>query len=391
MNQIIDRTLKEAIISGVFPSADLLVAKGGEVVFSSHYGDAREHTCFDISSLTKPVCTATLTMMLVAKGLLKLTDTAYQWLAGARQPVHKLITVDHLLRHTSGLPAWQPYYRELPLSLVGTEAGKRFILDSCFNESLLSTPGDKTLYSDLGFIFLGEIIEQAGGESLDNQFMQRIAKPLGLCDTFFVRTIGELAITGHRTTTSPAQHVSIPRHGIESEHRTLRKNGHRRFAPTEDCPWRERVVHGEVDDQNAYALGGVAGHAGLFSTAADLHIFFREFVRALKGESNWIPHDIVRSSIPEISAKPPSEEFVFGWNRPSRKSSTSGHHFSANSIGHLGYTGCSMWIDLHADFWIILLTNRIHPSSTNQKIKTFRPMIHDIIYEELIAQGKHPL
>lgn len=386
MTKNIDRVFRSALANGVFPAADVLAAKGGEVVFESHYGNAREHTCFDISSLTKPVATATIAMMLVAQELLRLEDSVYQWLAGARKPEHKLITVRQLLNHTSGLPAWQPYYRELPISLVGTEAGKRILLDACFNEDLLSEPGEKILYSDIGYMILGELLEQAGSEPLDALFSQMVTKPLNLHDTFFMRTIGAPISTSSRhTTTSADQHVPTPKHGLPKERRTREYGEHLRFAPTEDCPWRDRVIHGEVHDQNAYALGGVAGHAGVFSTARDLHRFVLELTNSYNGKSNWIPKDIVHQFLSTNKTKPAGVEYVLGWDRPSKRNSSSGLNFSANSIGHLGYTGCSTWIDLEKDFWIILLTNRIHPTPMNEKIKAFRPMIHDLIYDELVG------
>lgn len=362
LNRNIDDAFKDALAGGVFPAADLLVAKSSGVIYEQHYGNARAHTCFDIASLTKPVCTATLAMMLVEEKLLTPEDTVYQWLAGAREAHHKLMTVKHLLDHKSGLPGWQPYYRELPESLIGTEAGKHMILDSCYAEPLISNPGEKTLYSDIGFIILGEMVEQAGNAPLDALFMQRIARPLGLADTFFVRQVGAPTAAQKK-----------------------KQGGHLRFAPTEDCPWRGRVLHGEVHDQNAYALGGVAGHAGLFSTAADLHKFIAEFVKCYNGKGDLIPSELVKNLIGKKPLKSVADEFSFGWNRPSSRGSSSGHDFSANSIGHSGFTGTSIWIDLEKDFWIILLTNRIHPSTMNEKIKSFRPMIHDLIFEELIA------
>lgn len=383
--------MEKAVSDGIFPAADILVAKGGEVLHHKQYGDAREGTCFDIASLTKPICTATLVMMLVEEGLLKLTDNVYQWLAGARLPEHKLMTVEHLLNHTSGLPAWQPYFRELPLDLVGTDGGKRFILDTCCHEPPVSGPGEKTLYSDIGYIFLGEIIEQAGGSALDALFSNRIARPLGLGDTFFMRTIGApLSTTKRRSYATADQHVPTPKHG-RPEDRVQRKIGERRrFAPTEDCPWRERVIHGEVHDQNAYALGGVAGHAGLFSTAIDMHRFALEFTNCYKGKGNWLPKEILHRFInfetkQKAAVMSASEQggyaFVGGWDTPSPRNSASGRHFSKHSIGHLAYTGCSIWIDLEKDFWVVLLTNRIHPTGTNEKIKAFRPQIHDLIYK----------
>lgn len=386
MTKAIDCAFEEAIAKGVFPSADLLVARGEEILFESRYGDAREDTCFDISSLTKPVSSATLAMFMIAEGLLKYEDTVYQWLAGARQSAHKSMTIRHLLNHTSGIPDWQPYFRELPISLVGTEAGKRFILENCYNEPLLAEPGEKTIYSDIGYIILGEILEQAGSAELDALFAQYIARPLGIENTFFVRTLGApLQTSSKRTDTTAKQHTHVSGYTPKKEGSASDKK-HRRFAPTEDCPWRERVIHGEVHDQNAYALGGVAGHAGLFSTARDLNTFSLELTRCYFGKSDWIPQNVTKEFIQEGKTKPVGNEFVLGWNRPSKKNSASGHHFSPNTIGHLGYTGCSIWIDLNEDFRIILLTNRIHPSSTNQKISLFRPRIHDLIYVELIKK-----
>lgn len=384
MKDQIDRAMNGAVSDGVFPAADLLVAKDGEIVHHKQYGDAREGTCFDIASLTKPVCTAALTMSLAEEGLLKLSDTVYQWLGGARLPVHKVMLLEHLLNHTSGLPAWQPYYRELPLDLVGTEGGKGFILDACYHEPTISEPGEKTLYSDIGYIFLGEIIEQAGGIPLDAFFANRIAKPLGLNDTFFVRSIGApVSTTKRHGFVTADQHVPTPKHGRPGE-RAIRKAGERRrFAPTEDCPWRERVIHGEVHDQNAYALGGVAGHAGLFSTSIDLHRFVLELTNAYKGKSDWLPKEAVRSFI-NFGNRRGAHTFAGGWDTPSPKNSASGRYFSKHSIGHLAYTGCSLWIDLEKNFWVVLLTNRINPSSTNEKIKAFRPQIHDLIYKAVI-------
>ena len=381
MKEQINRAMEKAVSDGVFPAADLLVAKDGEILHHKEYGDAREGTCFDIASMTKPVCTAALAIMLVEEGLLKLTDNVYQWVAGARLPAHKLMTVENLMNHTSGLPAWQPYFRELPLDLVGTEGGRRFILDACHHEPPINEPGTMTLYSDIGYIFLGEILEQAGGAPLDVLFSNNIAKPLGLNDTFFIRTVGApISTTKRRSYATADQHVPTPKYG-RPEDRVARKQGERRrFAPTEDCPWRERVIHGEVHDQNAYALGGVAGHAGLFSVAEDLHRFILEFTNSYKGKSDWLPKKILHEFMNFKSGKY-GDYFVGGWNTPSLKNSASGRHFSRRTIGHLGYTGCSMWVDLEKDFWVVLLTNRIYPSGTNEKIKAFRPQIHDLIYK----------
>jgi CubicO group peptidase (beta-lactamase class C family) len=383
MKDQINHAMEKAISEGIFPAADLLVAKQGEVLHSKQYGDARAGTCFDIASLTKPVCTATLVMMLAEENLLKVSDTVYQWLGGARLPEHRLMTVEQLLNHTSGLPAWQPYYRELPLDLVGTEGGRHFILDACFHEPPIHQPGEKTLYSDIGYILLGEIVEQAGGASLDILFSNRIAKPLGLQDTFFAKAVGApISMTARHGFTSADQHVPTPKYGRPEDRAARKENERRRFAPTEDCPWRERVIHGEVHDQNAYALGGVAGHAGLFSTAQDLYRFVLELTNCYKGKSDWIPQNTMHQFFNFENCRGQGI-FIGGWDTPSSRNSASGRYFSKRSIGHLAYTGCSIWIDLEKDFSIVLLTNRIHPSTTNEKIKAFRPQIHDLIYKTI--------
>jgi len=346
MTKAIDQMMEQAVERGIFPSSSLLVGREGEIIFEKHYGKARSGTCFDIASLTKPIATATLAMQFAQEGLLKLTDTVYQWLGGARLPAHREMMVAYLLSHASGLPAWKPYYRELPTTCVGTKEGKDHIVQACLKEPVVFKPGTQCVYSDLGFIILGEILEQAGSASLDVLFQNRIAKTLGLKDTFFIRN-------AESTVHSPQSIVQK-----------------KRFAPTEDCPWRKKVVCGEVHDQNAYAMGGVAGHAGLFSTTTDLHAY--------------ISHQFTQLRTLNFELRTPST-YVLGWDTPTFGQSSSGSYFSPHSIGHLGYTGCSMWIDLDKNFWVVLLTNRIHPSSTNEKIKAFRPKIHNLIWKELNA------
>lgn len=361
---MLTKIMQEAVETGVFHAGELLVGKSGKEIFHMRAGAAKTGTHFDIASLTKPICTASIAKILLSKGLLKLDDTVYDWCGGARLSHHRLMTIEMLLNHISGLPAWQPYFAEQPISLAGTDEGRRSMLLSCYNEPIINTPGKKTVYSDIGYIILGEIIEQAGSDTLDNLFKKYISKPLGLNDTFFVK----IRLKTENKKQPPLHFCRSPS-----------------FAPTEDCPWRGRIISGEVDDQNAYAMGGVAGHAGLFSTAKDIHKFINEFLKSYRGKSHFLPTDELRLLI-DFSKKKKncSEIYLGGWNLPSTSNSSSGHHFSNMSIGHLGYTGCSMWIDIEKDFCVILLTNRVHPTSTNQKIKSFRPKLHDLVYKELI-------
>lgn len=376
----IEQAMEQAVSRGVFPSAELLVAHSHGILFHKHFGQARPGTCFDIASLTKAIATATLAMQLTAEGLLKLEETLPQWIVSAHQPFHPKVTVAHLLSHRAGFPAWQPYFRELPLDLVGTDEGRKSLIHAILREPPFYEPGGQCLYSDIGYIVLGEILAEAGYAPLDVLFQHRVAIPLDLKNTFFVRNIG---MPIHKTShgfAKAGQHIptGTPVGGMREKIAPGRIT--RRFAPTEDCPWRERVIHGEVHDPNAYAMGGVAGHAGLFSTAEDLHRFVLELLKCYRGESDWIPKETVRQF---LEAPHTPGTFVLGWDTPAAEGSTAGRHFSPESVGHLGYTGCSLWIDLKKMFWVILLSNRVHPDATNEKIRTFRPKIHDLAMTEL--------
>lgn len=365
----IDQMMEQAIERGVFPAASLLVGHHGDILHEGNYGEARGGVYFDVASLTKPVSTTTLVMQLVQEDLLHLDDTLQQWLPKATAPQHKEITLTHLLSHTSGLPAWHPFYRELPLDQVGTPEGKQHIVSACLEEQIISKPGSQCTYSDLGFILLGEIVEQAGYASLDALFQNRIARPLEMKDTFFTHNIG----------LTPKDDKSAVSDPWSLTHQ-------KRFAPTEDCPWRKHVIQGEVHDPNAYAMGGVAGHAGVFSTTEDLHRFIKTMINCYHGKSDWIDPKIVQQFF-DFNASTPKHfgTYELGWDTPTFGQSSAGRYFSPHSVGHLGYTGCSMWIDLDKDFWAILLSNRIHPDATNEKIKAFRPRIHNLICKTFLS------
>jgi serine-type D-Ala-D-Ala carboxypeptidase len=154
------------------------------------------------------------------------------------------------------------------------------------------------------------------------------------------------------------------------------------IAPTENCPWRKRILCGEVHDDNAYAMGGVAGHAGLFSSARDLHTLLLRLNQCLRGKDNFLPQSLVREFLTRDESAGHSN-FALGWDTPTPGNSTSGTLFSPRSVGHLGFTGCSIWWDIEKDCHVVLLTNRVHPSRKNDKIKDFRPLIHDQIMKVL--------
>jgi CubicO group peptidase (beta-lactamase class C family) len=154
------------------------------------------------------------------------------------------------------------------------------------------------------------------------------------------------------------------------------------IAPTENCPWRKKILCGEVHDDNAYAMGGVAGHAGLFSSARDVHAFLVRMSQCFHGKDNFLPQALVQEFF-KRSESSGNGNFALGWDTPAPEGSASGHLFSPHSVGHLGFTGCSLWWDLEKNCHIILLSNRVHPSRKNEKIKEFRPFIHDEIMKVL--------
>lgn len=353
----IDIEMTKGIKDGVFPGASLLVGKRDKTLWNKVYGLARTEpdkrpvrpsTFFDIASLTKPMATATLYMSAVAEKKCALDDPLKKYFPKMRQ---EGITLRSLLNHTSGLPAWKPYFSELleiAPGWVTEEKAKNWLIEKILSEPQESPVGKKVVYSDLGYILLGSILEQLYGKTLDLLFREKIAGPFNMQNTFF----------------NPLGHN---RKAVDSnpEH----------FAATEKCPWRKKILCGEVMDDHAWLMGGAAGHAGLFSTAADIRKWIVSLSR-FAGKS----FDVFCSVPKKRNLDEPF--FALGFDTPSTQSS-SGRHFSPNSVGHLGYTGCSFWWDLDKDIYVILLTNRVHPSRENDKIREFRPRIHDVVMDSL--------
>lgn len=359
--------MEEAIKSGVFPSASLLVAKDAEIVFKDYFGGCDKNTVFDIASITKPVITATLTMIAVSKGLIKLSDTIGHYFPDYPH-LHK-ITVANLLNHTSGLPWWKSYYKRVPLKDVASESGRKCFVDEVLREPLEYETGSKYAYSDPGFIVMSLILEKIFSKPLSSLADELIAKPLNLINTFY----------------NPIQRTPWSDDNFKPAYKKTDKDlSQINFAPGENCPWRKEVTVDYVDDRNCYAMGGVSGHAGLFTDADDLHKFISELVLCYKGGGKFLNRDVVGEFIDLGSHSIISNchnPFLYGWNMPIEKGSQAGKHFSRGSIGHLSFTGCSVWVDLKKDVWVILLANRLHPTSENQKIKDFRPAIHDLVWD----------
>lgn len=370
----VGREIQAAIERGVFPGAVLLVRAGESISYLRAFGDRQvepergqmqEGTIFDLSSLTKPLATAVAVMLLVHDGKLRSGDRVTRFLHnfGARGKTH--ITVRHLLCHSSGLPAWRPYYKEIlrieqrgeKVNFLGSRPAKEHVYNAIGREGAETPPGSKTVYSDLGFMVLGELVELISGTTLDRFCQGRIFRPLGMRSTSFI----DLSMVRARRI-RPVKEM---------------------IAATERCPWRQRVLCGEVHDDNAYAMGGVSGHAGLFSSARDIDTLLGCLKACWAGKADFIPTAIVREFWTRDPL--PDSTWTMGWDTPAPYNSAAGKLFSPNTIGHLGFTGTSFWMDLERDRHVVLLTNRVHPRRDNEAIKDLRPIIHDLVNEALGA------
>ena len=317
----VDGLLAEAV-GPVFPSAQLLVVDGGRELYARAVGAASLGTRFDLASLTKPLCTAALVLRLVERGRLGLDERP-----------RPEATVRELLRHAGGLPAWR-----LLADPAAPSPGERVrAIEAARAEPLAYAPGTRSVYSDLGFILLGDAVERAGGAPLDRLFADELAAPLG-ADVRFGPIGGDV-------------------------------------APTEGD------LRGVVHDENCRAMGGVGGHAGLFGDARAVGRLVADWVAAWHAEPARVPAALVK----EAFAAPaiPGSTWGLGWDHPSPEGSAAGARWVRTGVGHLAFTGCSIWIDPPRRRWVVLLSNRVHPTRTNETIRSLRPRLHDAIVAAL--------
>ncbi|MGH7812770.1 MAG: serine hydrolase domain-containing protein [Candidatus Binataceae bacterium] len=368
----VEAAFNDAVECGVIPGAVLIVRRGGDIAYEGAFGyrallperaPASIETVYDLSSLTKALATAVAAMMLVRDGRLRLNDRVTRLFPNFGVHGKDAVTFRHLLAHCSGLPAWRPFYARIAeiekrgrVNFMSSHSAKEFAYEQIHGERLEAPPGTRAIYSDLGFILLGEAIEKAAGAALNRFCGKRVFRPLGLVATGFI----DIALARSRKLKPvPAM-----------------------FAPTEFCPSRKRLLLGEVDDENACAMGGVAGHAGLFAPVREVDRIVRELIDSYAGRSDFIPQNIIREFWTRDGAAPGST-WALGWDTPSPQGSSSGHRFSPEAVGHLGFTGTSIWIEPKREIAITLLTNRVHPRRDNQLIREFRPKIHDLVMEAL--------
>jgi uncharacterized protein YbbC (DUF1343 family)/CubicO group peptidase (beta-lactamase class C family) len=297
-------------------------------------------TLYDLASLTKVVATTTMAMILVDEGRLDLDRPVREFLPGFQGPGKEAVTVRHLLTHSSGLEALAPFFREI--------RGKEAYVERIQAMDLVYPTGSRSVYSDPGIILLGAILEQVAGQPLEVFVEERVFKPLGMREIRF-----------------------RPPPGLRP-----------RIAPTEEDPWRGRLVHGEVHDENAFAMGGVASHAGLFGTAGDLARFAQMLLNGGVLDGRRI---VSRETVELFTRRAgiPDSTRALGWDTKSAEGSSAGTLFSDRSFGHTGFTGTSLWIDPERQLYVILLTNRVHPTRENNLIREVRPAVADAVVRAL--------
>jgi len=348
------QVLADAVAAHAFPCCAFGVLAKDVVVLQDALGASTYdddafpialETVFDIASVSKVLATTAAAMLLVQRNQLDLDTPLGELLPGfviGRESTVRArhITLRHLLGHSSGLPGYVELFR--------TASTPDALLRACLQLPIEAEPESRTEYSDPGFILLGKALEVLTRESLATWLQREVFLPL------------QLHATGYNPL--PQQRPQIP--------------------PTElDETFRHRRIQGEVQDENAWVMNGVAGHAGVFSNVPDLLRFARAILTVGESKENLFTTRIVE----EFSERqePEGSSRALGWDTPSAENSSAGRHFSEHSIGHLGYSGCSLWIDLDAEIAVVLLTNRTWPDRKNQLIREVRPAFHDAVRESL--------
>ena len=339
--------LERAAHDSAFPGAYAIVGRHDRLLASVGVGcldwtpspapDAR--TLWDLASLTKVVGTTSAIMQLVAEGHVALDAPVHCYLPEWTGDGKELVTIRHLLTHSSGLPAWRPLYKEAE----DTASALRLVYET----PLDTVPGARMVYSDLGAILLGEVVRRVSNRPLDGYLQERVFAPL------------LMESTGFRPPAALAPYI----------------------APTEVDAWRQRHLRGEVHDENAYALGGLAGHAGLFSSALDLERFARMYLNGGMLDTVRILDSATIATFTTVQDRAFSSR-ALGWDTPTGTNSA-GTRMSPRAFGHTGFTGTSLWIDPEHDVFVLLLTNRVNPSRMNTRIGAVRIALADLVMTQL--------
>ena len=341
----VDSIIYAARSDSAFSAAQVAIVRDGMLVWDKAYGTysydatSREingNALFDLASVTKVIATTSALMKLYDRGDIGLDDPVAKYLPAFATEEKRGITIRHLLLHRGGFPPFRKFWEFC--------ADSGAMIDSVFATPLVARPGDTTIYSDLGFITLGKVVEKIAGMNLSAFVQKEFFGPLGMGSTMF----------------QPPAEIRW-----------------RAVATEVDTVWRRKLVQGTVHDENAAFLGGVSGHAGLFSTARDLAVFVQMLLnRGTYGGTRYLADSTITAF---IGTRREGEERWLGWDRKSPRGSSAGTLFSASSFGHTGFTGTSVWVDPERRLGVIFLTNRVHPTRANTKLFRIRPALHDAV------------
>lgn len=309
-----------------------------------------ENTLFDLASITKPVATTSAVALLLQNGRLGLDDTLGSWIPDAESSEYSKCTIEQLLSHTSGLQDWLPLYDKVPSSELGKRIAKTSMLSVLLSSTPVGMPGEKEKYSDLDFFLLGMIVEKCTSKKLEKFVSENVLLPLGMTKTVY----------------SPLN-------------KSLDKS---MIAPTGFCQWRQRIIHGEVNDENSWACGQVAGQAGLFGTSTDLTKMALEVIDGLTGEGMIFDQELLQLLCTRTDENLEGC-FALGWDKVSKTGSLTGNHFGPLSVGHHGFTGTSFWVEPEKKVAVALLTNHVHYEREKEKINRIRPTIFDAVWEDI--------
>lgn len=349
------RLLEAGVSGGVFPGGAaatsfhqdgaLILAEGvaGKLGLEGGSAAVRTDTIYDLASITKSFV-AIAALVAADRGQIDLDCPGEHVIGDLRGGVAADITLRQLLAHRAGLSAWGGLFLDLPHAL-GSPAARRWIVGEAARRR--EWPSDERIeYSDLGYIVAGAMISAMAGAPLDRVIAENVTGPLGIRQEVFY--LG----------------------GSGAPPRTIVA---RRIAPTERCDFRGRIIRAEVHDENAAAMGGISGHAGLFGTARGVAAFARALLDVIALRSDLFPREALLSALEPQKGS----SYRLGFDGKSEKGSSAGLRMDPSAFGHLGFTGTSFWCDPRRDLGIVLLTNRVHPSRANKKIVGFRPAFHD--------------
>lgn len=358
MNQEkLEKVVKESIAKGPMTGLSIALGRAGTVLHQQGFGAAslkpkrpvEPSTIFDVGAMTQSLATSTVLIALTSEHELNLNTPVSKWWPDFGEDEKGKVTLRHLLKHTSGLPADRPYYLELAdkhADWMGTGRGKDYILSSLAAEALEYPPTYMLVPGNLGFMALGHTAELIGDAPVSDLFARTVAKPLGLEDTSFGVSEAKVA----------------------------------RCADSFICPSRKRRLCGEVYEPNAWAMGGVSGHAGLFTTAAEATKIGMALAHSQKGGGGFLPTTAVGEFIG------PKAKYKLGWETPTHGKPECGAHFSNNTIGHVSRSGFSLWIDLDSEIAVAVFATFLHIDQPNEaviaQLSSTLPLIHDALMEE---------